>query len=249
MAAESSIEVAPLTSSERELLSYFEQHWFLHGSLPTRDSCVKAGFGGAIFDKALKSVAFKEGCERRGITTKVAIALTPEQLTAANVMLDLRDNRSQKKKLTELSITTAKWEGWLRDPNFRSYLQTRAENLLGDNLHESHLALLDRVRSGDMGAIKYFNEITGRYVPSGNEKVDVNGVLMKVLEVIQRHVKDPLALDGIARDMLLIADTSGVTARMPSIEPRAMPYILEQDTKSSVGVFEITEPTNFGSDM
>ena len=212
--------VKVLTTGEKSLLSYFEQNWFLHGSLPTRELCVKSGLGGVIFDKAIKNPAFKEALERRGVATKNSAILTPEQLTTANVMLDLRDNRSQRKKLQECGVTTAKWEGWLRDPNFRQYLQTRAENLLGDNLHESHLALLDRVRSGDIGAIKYFNEITGRYVPAGNEKVDVNGILMKVLEIIQRHVTDGSALDLIARDFMLLADTSGVTARMPSIEPK-----------------------------
>ncbi len=203
-----------LTSSDKELVSFFEQIWFLNGILPTRDTCVKAGFGGVTFDRAIKKTVFKEALERRGIVSKEnPSVLTPEQLTCANVMLDLRDNRSQRKKLSELNVTTAKWEGWLRDPHFRQYLQTRAENLLGDNLHESHLALVDRVRSGDIGAIKYYNEITGRYVPSANEKVDVNGVLMKVLEIIQRHVKDGVQLDAIARDFMLLADTSGVQPR------------------------------------
>lgn len=226
-----------LTSSERELLSFFEQVWFLNGILPTRDACVKAGFGGVIFDKAIKSETFKAALERRGVVNKEnPSVLTPEQLTAANVMLDLLDNRSKRKKLSELNISTAKWEGWLRDPHFRQYLQTRAENLLGDNLHESHLALLDRVRSGDIGAIKYFNEITGRYVPASNEKVDVNGVLMKVLEIIQRHVDDPLILDNIARDFLLLADTSGMRQA-----PRVISSVGVLDSSvssSSVGIID-----------
>lgn len=209
----------PLTSSEKSLLSFFEQIWFLNGNLPTRDACVKAGFGGVIFDKAIKSATFKESLERRGIVSREnPSVLTPEQLTVANVMLDLRDNRSQRKKLSECGVSTAKWEGWLRDTHFRAYLQTRSENLLGDNLHESHLALLDRVRNGDVGAIKYFNEITGRYVPASNEKVDVNGVLMKVLEIIQRHVSDPLQLDKIAKDFMLLADTN-TQARSPVARP------------------------------
>lgn len=221
-----------LTSTDKSLLSFFEQSWLLHGSLPTREQVVKAGYGGAIYDKALKNQTFKDALGRRGISLGSSAILTPEQLTVANVMLDLRDNRSQRKKLSECGVTTAKWEGWLRDPAFQQYLRSRAEAMLGDNLHESHLALLDRVRSGDIGAIKYFNEITGRYVPSGNEKVDVNGVLMKVLEIIQRHVTEPSQLDAIARDFMLLADTSGVQARMPGI---TRPLIIEgqlSDTSS-----------------
>ena len=212
MASDSSVGntvlAVPLSKPERELVSYFEQTWLLHSNLPTREACVKQGFGGALFDKAVKNESFKDALIRRGISLSESSALTPEQLTVANLMQDLRDNRSQRKKLQECGVTTAKYEAWLRDPAFQSYLRNRSENMLGDNLHESHLALVDRVRSGDVSAIKYFNEITGRYVPQGNEKVDVNGVLMKVLEIIQRHVTDANALSSIAADFLLLADTS-----------------------------------------
>lgn len=228
------LAVAPkLTSSEKSLLSFFEQKWYLHGSLPTRETCVKAGFGGVIFDKALKNQAFKDALERRGITvTREAHVLTPEQLNTANIMLDLRDNRSQKKKLQECGVTTSKWEGWLRDPVFQNYLRQRAENLLGDNLHESHLALLDRVRSGDIGAIKYFNEITGRYVPASKDSVDVNGILMRVLEIIQIHVKDGDTLSAIAGDFMQLASAAGIQDRMPGVS-RPM----------SIGITQVLELT------
>jgi hypothetical protein len=235
--AESSTLKQTLTSSDKALLAFFEQSWLLHGSLPTREVCVKAGFGGSLFDKALKNESFKDALQRRGITLGSTSLLTPEQLSVANIMLDIRDNRSQRKKLQECNVTTAKWEGWLRDPAFQQYIRSRAEAMLGDNLHESHLALLDRVRSGDISAIKYFNEITGRYVPSGNEKVDVNGVLMKVLEIIQRHVKEPEALNNIAADFLLLADTSGVQARMPGVSRPIV--MLETINDTPVGFGEL----------
>lgn len=192
-------EPRPLNAKDHSFLSYLEQKYLETGNIPTKDMCVASGYTDVQhYNRCLKSPDFRHAMLVRGITLKgfgevksEDLVLTEEQLVVANVMLDLRDNRSQSKKLRELGVSTAKWEGWLRDPAFQSYLRTRAENLLPDNLHESHLALLDRVRSGDMVAIKYFNELTGRYNPNANDKADVNAVLMMVMEVIQIHVKDP----------------------------------------------------------
>lgn len=202
----------PLSVKDHELLTYIEQEYLLHGAVPTKEKVLSKNITNKThYDKCLSSSDFRNAMLARGISLRGYspdasndVVLTEEQLVCANTMLDLRDNRSQTKKLRELGVSTSKWEGWLRDPAFQSYIRTRAENLLGDNLHESHLALLDRVRSGDINAIKYFNEITGRYVPNASDKADVNAVLMMVLEVIQRHVKDEAQLVAIADDMVAI---------------------------------------------
>ena len=212
----------PLDSKQHGFLSYLEQQYLLHGAVPTRDASVATGIvSGPAYDKCLKSAPFRHAMLNRGIVLRGLTGpggeagggvLSEEQAVAANIMLDLTDNRSRKKKLMDLGVSTAKWEGWLRDPVFQSYIRTRAENLLGDNIHESHLALLDRVKSGDINAIKYFNEITGRYVPNATDKADVNAVLMMVLEVIQRHVKDPAALSNIGDELVSIGKMASPTS-------------------------------------
>ncbi len=209
----------PLSAKEHVLLSFLEQEYLLHGALPTRDRCVGTGkVMPSEFDRALKSKDFRHALVVRGISlgsfddNPGGGILTEEQLVAANTMLDLTDNRSRKKKLMDLSVSTGKWEAWLRDPVFQNYVRTRAENLLGDNLHESHLALVDRVKTGDINAIKYFNEITGRYVPNATDKADVNAVLMMVLEAIQRHVRDPAALSAISDELIAIGKVNAPTS-------------------------------------
>lgn len=224
----SSTVAKPLSPKDHSLLTFIEQEYLVHGAVPTLEYTLEARVTDAAhYKRCLANVSFRHAMATRGISLrglggnpKEDNILTEEQLVAANIMLDLRDNRSQKKKLGDLGITSGKWEGWLRDPAFQSYLRTRAENLLPDSLHESHLALIDRVRSGDINAIKYYNEITGRYVPNGSDKADVNAVLMMVLEVIQRHVKDPVALTGISDDLVAIGRNMGGQANMA---PRVIP--------------------------
>lgn len=214
---------AALTVKDHKFLSYLEQRYLESGSIPTKDVCVSSGYtDSGHYNKCLKSQDFRHAMLTRGMslrgfseTPELDGILSEEQLIAANVMLDLRDNRSQSKKLRELGVSTAKWEGWLRDPAFQNYLRTRSEALLPDNLHESHLALLDRVRSGDMVAIKYYNEITGRYVPNGNDKADVNAVLMMVMEVLQRRVKDPELVTAICDDLIAIGRANAPVQQAP----------------------------------
>lgn len=230
------VEPKPLTPKDHKLLTYMEQEFLLHGAVPSKDKCIQVGVTDAQhWNKSIKSADFRNALIVRGIALRgfdlnasepQDYVLTEEQLVAANLMLDLRDNRSQRKKLNEIGITTAKWEAWLRDPAFQSYIRTRAENLLPDNLHESHLALLDRVRSGDMVAIKYFNEITGRYVPNANDKADVNAVLMLVLEVLQRELSGyPELLGNVARGLSQIRDKASpkVIEHRPVFQLEARP--------------------------
>jgi hypothetical protein len=205
-----------LSDDELDFITFVEQEYLSGGGIPTAASCVERGivtenFYRKVFKKAdFRHALAVRGISIRGLDGPDSGRLTEEQLVVANTMLDLRDNRSQKKKLTELGVPTQKWEAWLRDPVFQGYLRSRSEALLGDSLHESHLALVDRVRTGDVAAIKYFNEITGRYVPNAGDKADVNSVIMMIVEVIQRHVTDPKTLELLADDITLIA--GGVNA-------------------------------------
>jgi hypothetical protein len=122
--------------------------------------------------------------------------LSPLQLIAVNTMLDLIDQRSEKKKLQDLAISSVTWQTWLKDPVFSKYLHERAEAMLGDHQHEAQLALLDKIRMGDINAIKYYNEMTGRYVPQTNtgtgttQLTDFKQLLIRILEVINDEVED-----------------------------------------------------------
>lgn len=211
--------MAMLTNKDHDLLNYMEQVWLTDGYLPTEEKCVQVGVTTkSHYKKCMESTDFRHALIARGISigSNEHGVLTEEQLVVANAMLDLRDNRSQSKKLKELNVPTQKWEAWLRDPAFQSYLRTRAENLLGDNSHEAHLALVDRVRSGDVSAIKYYNEITGRYVPGLKDTVDAQAIIMRILEIIQMRVKDTELQALIADDLLALARANTNSAAVGS---------------------------------
>lgn len=220
-----------LTDEQYEFLNFLEQYWFEYGLIPTAERAKDLGIPEALYTSAFKSALFRSSCRDRGISLRglevvgngteaewKKYMLTEQQLTIANIMLDISDSRSHKKKLADAGISTALYQSWLRDPAYQNYIRARAENALSDNQHEAHLALVDRVRSGDMTAIKYFNEITGRYVPaSGDKEVNVSLILMRVLEIIQRHVRDTSLQETIAQEFLQLSDP--VSSRQVTVTP------------------------------
>lgn len=229
-------------TEEEEFLNFLEQYWYQYGTVPTRDRAVELGIPSKLWTDSFQNAEFRKQCLERGISLRGLkleleptpawrqMMLTEEQLTVANVLLDNTDNRSAKKKLQDLGISTAKYQSFLKDPTYQDYIQSRAEAMLGENQHEAHIALVDRVRSGDISAIKYFNEITGRYVPSrGESNINVTLILMQMLEIIQRHVRDLGTQELIAQEFLALSEPTRmiqaavepVPARpeAPSVEP------------------------------
>jgi hypothetical protein len=217
-----------LNNKEWELVNFMEQEYLAHGAIPTADRINSVGLASPdwykqfITRKEVRDALLGRGVPLSFLGGGNKDVLTEEQLTAANIMLDLHDNRSQKKKLADLSISSQKWQAWLRDPGFQNYLRSRAENILGDNYHEANLALLDRIRSGDTGAIKFYYEITGRYVPNRGDSVNVPALLMKVMEIIQKHVPDNEIVSNIAEDFLTLASGVGVAQGPRAVEGRVI---------------------------
>lgn len=207
----------PLTDQQIQLLNFCEQYWFSHSTVPSEDFCVENGLDRKFYQKAFKSQEFRDALLARGIRLRGITlgndpfskmnALTEEQLTVANVLLDMDDNRSRKKKLQDLGVSSAQLQSWYRDPAFQSYLRTRTEGALGEQGYiEADMALLDALRKGDLTAVRYFNEFTGRYRPGqGNDNVDVKQLLQLFVEVVQKHVESPDTQIAIAQDLLMIA--------------------------------------------
>lgn len=201
---------APLTSSEKELLAYFEQTYMLNATLPSRQRCLDAGFAEVTYDQAVRKVAFHKGLESRGIQDRSSLriqdGLTREQLQVANILLDYRDKRSDSKKLAEANVTTTKYNGWLKDPVYQNYIRTRSEQVINENQRDINSALLNRARSGDLGAIKYTNQMTGYFDPDKRDVTDVNMVLMSVLDILTRKLNDPAILAEVAEELLTLAE-------------------------------------------
>jgi hypothetical protein len=234
MSQKSQLSNEELTPADINLLTFFEQEYLLTRLVPTMEACIEHGFiTESQYKEAFKKAKFRQELDARGIMLRGLTVpknsgdvdllpngiLTELQLAVANCLLDLTDNRSRKKKLQDFSVSTQTYEAWLRDPAFQHYLRQRTENALGDNIHEAHLALVDRVRGGDVPALKLYYEITGRHAPSKSDNVDVGFVLTRVTEIILKHVRDPEIQAAVGEELVALATGIGLAkAAKPHLE-------------------------------
>lgn len=194
-----------ITELQRKIIARCESTWFSEGRLPTPE-VLRAEFN--LTSRALNDILGDElvqkSFEARGIPIIEGRSLTPEQITAINTILNFADTRSEKKKLQDMKISPGQWNGWRQNPAFKEYLLNRSEGILGDSIPDVHLALVDRARNGDLGAIKMVYEMTGRYKADGPQ-MDPKALLNKVFEIISRHVQDQNALLAISSDFAQLA--------------------------------------------
>lgn len=213
-----------LTQKQYDLLNYIEQVYLLDGFVPSKDACCSAvGCSEQFYKDQHKNELFVKRLADRGIPTAQdakqlaqAGALTEEQLACVNTLLDFSDRRSRTKKLADLGINSQKYQAWLRDPAFQYYIRQRSENLLPDAMHEVHGALLDTAARGDTSAMKLYYEMTGRYSTKTVGEVNVEFLMMKIVEVVTKHVTDPAALEAIANELSVLSPS---TAPAASIAP------------------------------
>lgn len=191
-----------LSDKERRLIAYVEQQWFLEGSLPTPETlCEKFNYRPKALKEVLESELVKKSFDARGIPTIEGRELTPDQISAINEILNFSDTRSERKKLADMGISAKTWAGWRNNPAFKEYMLQRTEAILGGAIPDAHMALVERVRAGDMGALKFYYEMSGRYTGQGNG-LDPKALLNRVFEIISLHVKDPNVLTAIAGELL-----------------------------------------------
>jgi hypothetical protein len=190
-------------------MDYVEQMYMMYGTIPSAEqTCAAvAGLDKSTYTAYLNDPRILEELkETRGVIVdpNAGGALTAEQLLCANAMLNLKDGRSERKKLSDLGISPAKYAAWRKDPGFQQYMRVRAENTLSEALPDTLLALTDVAARGDINGIKLHLEMTGRYNPKTEAQVNVEQIVSRVLDVIMRNVTDPLVLSKIADELTLV---------------------------------------------
>lgn len=201
---------AVLSELERNIINFCETEWFLKGSLPTPET-LKEKF--KLPPKRLNDILQKElvvqSFTGRGMPVIEGRELPQEQIIAINLILNTTDTRSNKKKLQDMGITPNQWDGWKQSDRFKEYYKKRVEQIFGDALPDVHMALMDRAVNGDLGALKFYYEVTGHYTGDG-KAVDLKMILEQVFTIISKHIQDSGKLAAIGGDLLKLAGVDSV---------------------------------------
>lgn len=199
-----------LTPEEWAISNAVEQFWYLDGEIPSAEKLSKAtSVPQNRVNNILHDAVVVESLAMRGINVGESNELlSAEQLAAMAVFFDTKDGRSLKKKLSDCGVTTQQWESWKRDKVFSAHLRSRAESALSTNLAETEVALMDSAHRGDISAIKLHLEMAGRWSSKTVGELNVEFLLMKILEAVQKHVKDQDAVVAIANELMILSPQS-----------------------------------------
>lgn len=205
---------------DRRAIAYAESLWMKYSRITTPNMLTEAlGKDDRWWSNWMQKDSVVKAFERRAIPMGVTDgSLSPEQLALANALLDFADNRSFKKKLADLNISSSKYQSWLKYKPFMEYCRVRSENLLTDALPEAHMALIDNVRRGDLGSLKLFYEISGRF-SANSSGVDVGNLINNILEILMKHIRDTDVLLAISNDFKSLDTGANLNTVMGEVVP------------------------------
>lgn len=199
----------------KKVLPWVETYWHQHKRYPS-DTDLSARFGFDSFDlQRLHASKFYDECLRvRGIT-RLAGQLSSEQVAAVSLITNIADTRPTAAKLAGIGVTAEEYNGWLSNPTFKQELTNRADEILDNVYPEAQAALAKKVKNGDVNALKFYYEITGR--ASSPESINLKLTVVKLIEAVQKHVKDPAVLQAIASEINGVAPVAeSAPAQLPS---------------------------------
>lgn len=206
MASRQSKAIARRKGRESGALAYIEQFYFSKKRFPNVSELVIAlDWTVDEINQYLRRPTTIAALERRGIdrdallSTSTAGVVSPRQVAVAHVMLNHADGRSMEQKLSELGVTPEQYQGWLQDRYFKQYLINLADEVLENVYPEANTVLAQKVRQGNIQAMRLYYDITGR--TQSQEMIKAKVLVNKVLEAVQKHVHNPETLRAIAEDI------------------------------------------------
>lgn len=209
-----------ITSEEWAVLGAVETFWHLNKHFPGVSVLVEeTGFSEDYIQTVLTSeravVRFTAlGIDensvplaKRGELRKNESRLSPIQIAAAETMLNPYDKRGQTSKLKALGIKPATYHGWTSNKLFSEYMKQRSEDLFGNAMPAAQDALVRKMMAGETSAIKLYMEIQGRYSKTGQQSSqDFRLLVLRLIEILQKHIKDPALLQIISEDVKYLVD-------------------------------------------
>jgi hypothetical protein len=189
-----------------DVVNFIEQTFWLTGGMPTYE-VIAEKTGESV--KYVESVVEKNPLARKALVVRgvnlekseAAARLTSQQLMAANLALNAHDKRTLREKLDLLGISSQQWHAWLRQPGFSTYMSKRAEAAFQGNDHAAYAALAQNIDENDLNAVKFHFEMRGKYKQQLDINFNVQEVVMHIVEIVAKHVKDPDIIIAIAEEI------------------------------------------------
>jgi hypothetical protein len=193
-----------LTKKEHELIDYYEVNWMLRSYVPTVEEVAKKIKQSQVtVNYYLARAPVEKALDDRGIPWRqhTQTELTATQVAVAVTMMNFMDTRSSKDKLDQLGITDTQYYAWLNDPQFKHLIEHLGNQNLANIRPAAIAEFTKKVNQGDWNAIKFWLETTGEL--KSNDAPQSEQLIRMIVEIVQKHVKDPETIIAIAQDIKL----------------------------------------------
>ncbi len=151
------------------------------------------------------SSKFQRALSDRGIKTTANPNLTLRQETFLQAYLNPLNLLTPQVLAKRMKISQSELAGWMNQKEFAHAMKVKSEENLQKFIPLADAALGQLVQQGDMKAITFVNQLTGRLDPNARQQLDVPSLLLQVQDIILRHVLDPVVKRNIARELIALA--------------------------------------------
>ena len=200
----------------RDLINTAYTFYNTYGDIPTvADLERRTPYTREVVVDHTDNPSFWQAMESRGIPWKRASHMTSRQMLLLTILTNPADRRDLEKKLKAAKVSYNEFRSWMQQPLFKATLDDFAARMLKDNMAAVDTALMSQALKGNLPAIQYYHQITGRFDPTRQSNMEVSSVLNRVVEIIAMHVKDPDALGKIGDSIQTLAVEAGLIKPAP----------------------------------
>ena len=161
------------------------------------------------------STKLQNALEARGIRTTKNPNLTLRQEMLLQAYLSPLNLKPIQTVAKQLKVTQGELDGWLRQKEFAAAFSAKSSDNLKSYIPMADKALGDLVQQGDMKAIQFLNQLTGRFDPNAKQQIDLPAILLQVQDIVLRHVTDAATKRNIARELIALASGQSHFAALP----------------------------------
>ena len=161
---------------------------------------------------------FKQAAKERGVPVARMDGLSPEMVAALRTVADpTLTQMDERKRVEALGISWQEYQGWMDYPPFREKYRTLMAKVLDVAVDKADMKLAELIESGNLKAIEYANEKTGRFVKGAQQQQDFNQLVLMVLSVLTKHITNPHELEAVSNDLGAMMVAGVGTPPPPSI--------------------------------
>lgn len=214
--------------SREELLNFYTYWWNdgpERGTLPKLFTVARHFSANPVaLQNIVEDDSFRRTLALRGLPLDKKQLLDPIQFKCIAILTDPTIRGGLAARLKVAGVSYQQYRAWMQVPQFKDAVTSAAEQVLENNYSSVNLGLVNAAERGDVAAIKFYYEVTGKYNPADRQVMDVMSVLSKVVEIISLRVSDPETLNLIASDLSMLGTTAGVPGNVRSVKGEVIDF-------------------------